>query len=783
DVDLENGSAILNDGHTEHSALVIGYAFKENEKTLAIIATHNQYVAIEIRSLFLSSIQLQSPRKPETFFKDKNKCWKNIIDESNLSDKKIKIKHALPPDIDAVSFRGKLIFYNCSHLLTNKISHLNKELIQFNEQKTQITSFASSANALFLKKGPLNYLSLEILVHFLETLHTGNKHFSVATLQRYAQEFNFAEDILHVCLKENQTEISGAFKDDILKQNPETKRSIVEITSNALDSQASTVRVHINEGEYRVLDNGVGMTAYDIFNHLLISNISHKNGLSETIGRFGIGFYTSLIHLKNEKDSVTVKTRSKQDKLGYILNFRLYDSQIAINIRASKKISLGTEVIIQSNDIKKNKYEKYLKKHFPYTENQSLIINNKIKKLNKSYQCIITKHAKLFYKPRKKQTKSSLKLLIANTLINDYIYRNENQHLKIIWHLPHQTKITESRDTVQIDSSFMIIVIKELIDSTLKFPVEYQISYLNTITPVIVDLQKRNASKEATDNLMHYLSDMLIKVVKDKKCIPDEIDYNFLKQDNTIIVNRHIIPTNWIEKLGSRIAEWNSNTISAYAIDMNSNKHIFYDAHHYILFLSTTFLSKARKNNCFSDLQQLVDLMEIKGKFSPIKIQTEIMTPHINQYTQFTKPPYHDWYHHHGGLYHIDKTLLEKIPDTDKEIILQARTLVARYPQLSISNLDKHLPNGLYATRYKKETYLNQDYYIGYSNDSWQLAVYDQHFQPIHGEKGDFLSAWFRQPRYFDNQCTNEKEAKKLILKESKSSSRLIDLTTQKTLM
>ncbi|MEK7643791.1 MAG: ATP-binding protein [Patescibacteria group bacterium] len=112
---------------------------------------------------------------------------------------------------------------------------------------------------------------------------------------------------------------------DIHSQSAEVNRSIIELTCNAIDADEegmSSVEVEIAEKGYSVRDHGAGMNPYVILEKLMIPKVSGKTG-KETIGRFGVGFYTALSHLKRKNDIVRVETHD--GKTGHIIEFKIHE--------------------------------------------------------------------------------------------------------------------------------------------------------------------------------------------------------------------------------------------------------------------------------------------------------------------------------------------------------------------------------------------------------------------------------------------------------------------------
>ena len=96
---------------------------------------------------------------------------------------------------------------------------------------------------------------------------------------------------------------------DIFNQSSQGIRSIIELASNAIDAspRGVPIDIKITDTGYEISDSGKGMNPYVILEKLIMPRISGKDG-NETIGRFGIGFYTVLSHLKGKDDFVKIQT-------------------------------------------------------------------------------------------------------------------------------------------------------------------------------------------------------------------------------------------------------------------------------------------------------------------------------------------------------------------------------------------------------------------------------------------------------------------------------------------
>jgi len=123
---------------------------------------------------------------------------------------------------------------------------------------------------------------------------------------------------------------------DIYHQSPERTRSAVEIVSNAVDAM-------------------------------------NRSGI--TIGRFGVGFYQILSHLKEEEDYVKVTTGNQETGF-YEISFKLEKNEIKFHLEeVEEERQNGTTVELHAKDFPKDEAESLIKKHFAFNSNAKVVCN------------------------------------------------------------------------------------------------------------------------------------------------------------------------------------------------------------------------------------------------------------------------------------------------------------------------------------------------------------------------------------------------------------------------
>lgn len=162
-------------------------------------------------------------------------------------------------------------------------------------------------------------------------------------------------------------------------QSPNRYRSAIEFTSNAIDfsPKGSKVDVKIYGDGFTVRDMGKGMSASDIFKKLFVSKISGTRGADKaSIGKFGIGFFTGFALLKNEGDTITLKT--SENGVGLFVKYIFKNGEICAQFGKQNEVLQGTEVNVQCKEFDPAEVDDLLYKHFFKTRNCDVVVNDKV---------------------------------------------------------------------------------------------------------------------------------------------------------------------------------------------------------------------------------------------------------------------------------------------------------------------------------------------------------------------------------------------------------------------
>lgn len=342
---------------------------------------------------------------------------------------------------------------------------------------------------------------------------------------------------------------------DIYHQSPSRTRSVVEIVSNAIDAMSPE---------------------------------------ENTIGRFGVGFYQVLSHLKSEDDVVTVKTGTEKDGF-YKIEFKLFKGEIKINLQEINDLDYsGTTVELQTKDFPRQEAEQMVSKHLAFNTVARVFCNGKevnnlasfgvdildeavvdvqisengysVKDTGKgmSPQVILEKllvpklsgkksvdqiekkdiSAGYIHEARSEGDTSPGKAVInvGGVVIEEIEVTGLNTVKTLVINLPPYAFLSEERNRVAVDK-VTIEALKKLIDEMVDGK---DIALLNSLVHITNSFQKRSQIHSRTDDLTAYLRDAAEKrLPSDKKYVPNSHGFERLKIDGAILIDPDIRITNW----------------------------------------------------------------------------------------------------------------------------------------------------------------------------------------------------------------------------------------------
>ncbi len=339
---------------------------------------------------------------------------------------------------------------------------------------------------------------------------------------------------------------------DINAQSAEANRSIIELICNAIDANTegkNRVEVSIAKHGYSVRDHGSGMNPYVILEKLMIPKVSGKTG-KETIGRFGIGFYTVLSHLKRKTDFVRIETHDGQT--GHVVEFKIHErtGDVFVHTERDDKWEKGTNVTVQTENFDSQDAEKLCRELLAYNDRSNIILNGK--KLNKAenFESIRGERTGVQYSTECGDA-SKVSLMVNGVVIEHFNISGANLCKELAVDLPLACSLPESRSELSVDK-VAITSVKEIIATILSDQIDenQKISVCNALYPVIEKLQARSRSNKRDDNLLVHLQETFKGSVemKGKIFLPNTKAFQTLDIPNAVYLDSRIYATD-LEKI------------------------------------------------------------------------------------------------------------------------------------------------------------------------------------------------------------------------------------------
>lgn len=334
---------------------------------------------------------------------------------------------------------------------------------------------------------------------------------------------------------------------DIHAQSAEANRSVIELVCNAIDANTETeniVNLSINKNGYSVRDHGDGMNPYVILEKLMIPKVSGKTGES-TIGRFGIGFYTALSHLKRDNDIVKVETRDGQT--GHIIEFKIHErtGDVFVHTERNDKLTEGTNITVQLEDFDSKDAEKLCRDHLAHNDRSNIILNGE--KINKTegFKSIKDKTVKIKY-ATEVSDQAKVSIMVNGVIIETSNVKGVNLCKEVALDFPLSCSLPESRSELAVDSAALASA-KKIINLIFTGEIndETKIAVSNALYPALEKLQTRSRSSKRDDNLPVYLQEAFKSSVamENKTFLPNAKAFQALNVPNATYLDSRIYAT------------------------------------------------------------------------------------------------------------------------------------------------------------------------------------------------------------------------------------------------
>jgi len=392
------------------------------------------------------------------------------------------------------------------------------------------------------------WIPLSDIVAFFETVKT---HRLQDIRQHYAEiaANGFDRSQIYDVLMRRFNVASAQLEHDIGHQNPNPNRSITELTSNAVDAMngrhRGDVNVLIEDGWYIVEDSGSGMSAEDVFEKLLIPQISGKSG-EVTIGRFGIGFYTALVHLRNQNSRVIVETK-REGQPGIRLEFMRLNGELGVRVGPSNRATHGTLITVLDDAIEEDVMTEELSSNMGYVLGRNIMVNGERINAIDSSRVRTVGNGRL-YVSEESSIGGSVVITIGGVKIEEFETTGHPVPELVVLDFPLSTRLPESRNQIRVDGD-VVNQVKAFIDAA------DGIAYLNAIAPMIAELQRRNERSERANDITEYAQSVARRYLEGKRLIPNDPIYDAVAQDDVVHVNDLYLGRNWDEGF-ERPPEW-----------------------------------------------------------------------------------------------------------------------------------------------------------------------------------------------------------------------------------
>lgn len=424
------------------------------------------------------------------------------------------------------------------------------------------------------------YIPLKQLVAFISTVKSTKDEKLKSKYKEFCDYMAFNNEMFKKMVKDFDVKPVD-LEHYIHSQSEQKYRSTVELISNAIDAtykkhkkenlaatfKKSQVRVVLRNDGYTVADMGIGMDSKTILEKLLIPNVSGSG--EGTIGRFGVGFYTSLSHLESPDDEVLVRTNDGNN--AYRISFKINPlyNDIGVNIEpinleeaktSGQNIPLGTAITVKSKNFEKEKARELIDYSFAFNDKQCDILlrdqENQhdyylVNDLNNLNKISGENTSILFSKEQNLKNESHVSILVNGVTIESQTIKGANLPKDLVLDFPLECSLPENRAELSIDK-VAIDSIKEMVSLILgsaEVQDQEKISICNALYLVIGKMQDKNCSQRKKDNIEIFFQEKFNKFankisLNSKLLIPDEAKYLGLDIKDPWYINPNLLGGN-----------------------------------------------------------------------------------------------------------------------------------------------------------------------------------------------------------------------------------------------
>lgn len=443
--------------------------------------------------------------------------------------------------------------------------------------KLEPKQIAELRKKLRLKK----WIPLGQMVAFIKTAKADKNQEVFDSYEDICSSFCLNKDLHHVLRIDNDVRPEN-LEHDIKSQSEHINRSIIEVISNAIDASTDRkaleedstkprVNVEITKNGYKVSDLGIGMGPKILLENLLVSKYSEKSG-DTTVGRFGLGFYTILSHIRSKNDFVKVTTHdgNKAYEMTFAYN-KAWDA-LCVSIEESDKADQGTSIEMNCVGFDANDAKKLCNEFLAFNLKADIYVNNELINNTSDLKQLSDGVVTISYDPER-SLEAQIRTEISGVKIEENKVDALNLPNRVVIDLPLGCSLPESRNELAIDA-----VARDAIKRVFKLALEseHPFKLASALFPVIQSMQSRNNSREQTDDLFVWARDQFKAKFTDVKFVPNIKGFENLESDQIKLLNKDLLGSNYPQVLGlERVIDFKSAGLKLYIADFKNNADEF----------------------------------------------------------------------------------------------------------------------------------------------------------------------------------------------------------------
>lgn len=368
---------------------------------------------------------------------------------------------------------------------------------------------------------------------------------------------------------------NNVITDTVGHQFHESERPVIEAVTNALDAGADRVEVSVvpawkipfwemdkddpERNHYRmtIKDNGRGMSVYELINFLLIPKISGQEGKGESIGLFGVGFYSLLRYLVTPAHRLTVETT--KDGGRHRVTFRRINGEFTVKVERvaispEERTASGTVVTVDGEppagyQVKhalrhKLGYQTRGQIYFKESSNEFALINDMT-----GWEDLLPvadgkpRLRMLAQKTTKEKSGLDAEALVTVqgvTALSVPLFGQSKTH-GIALELPYKEIVPRARNKIEVTARVRQAV-RDVIDEVCRIPDAHRRQYaVNSLLRIVEHLQSDNEAND--DNLLDYLINRWLETLPPDFPLAPDID------SLATVENRVLVPSRLYEAL------------------------------------------------------------------------------------------------------------------------------------------------------------------------------------------------------------------------------------------